>query len=165
MASIDPALLEAAGFTGASAGNAITSAQSKAAINTNQLNLSGEQERRGISNAAEDRGMLRSTMTTQALGEQSADQTNQQQLIDLGLNNTVTGANIDVMQELAQRQAEEEAMAQQRATFDAGMLLDIQKFQAQNPTFSPDWGTIGKATGGRVTGPDSSNPGWNGRSQ
>lgn len=129
MAQIDPALMEAAGFAGAAAGQAVGSAQNKAAINTNQLNLGGVQQRRGITDAAESRGMLRSTMTTTQLGEQSAEQANRQQLIDLGLNDTIAGANIDVMRELAQQQAEAEAQAQQRTMFDAQMELEYRKLQ------------------------------------
>jgi hypothetical protein len=133
MAQIDPALMEAAGFTGASAQQAITSGQSKAAINTNQLNLGGVQERRGITDQAESSGMLRSTMTNTALGEQTAGQANKQQLIDLGLNDTVTGASIDVMQELAQQQAAADAQASQKAQFDAQMALQWQKLNLEHP--------------------------------
>lgn len=104
MASIDPALMEAAGFTGASAQQRVGSAQSQAAVNTNQNNLGGEQARQGINDAAESRGMLRSTMTSQDLGYQTAEQANKQNLIDLGLSDTMANANIDVMQELARQQ-------------------------------------------------------------
>lgn len=133
MAAIDPALLEAAGFTGASAAQNIGSAQQKAAINTNQLNLAGQQERRGLSAAAEARGMLRSSMTTKSLAEQSAEQTNKQQLIDLGLADTIAGNQLSVMQELAQQQAQQEAMAQQRAMFDAQMQLRQIQLDLENP--------------------------------
>lgn len=162
MAAIDPALMEAAGFAGASAQQQIGSAQSKAAINTNQLNLGGVQERRGISDSAESRGMLRSTMTSEALGEQTAEQSNKQQLIDLGLNDTVTGANIDVMQTLAQQQAEEEAQAQQRAMFDAQMSIQRQKYDIEHPGNNIDYEALSRLTGGRVTSPQSTvaNRGW-----
>lgn len=161
MAAIDPALMEAAGFVGAQAGQAVGSATAKAAINTNQNNLGGVQERRGISNAAEDRGMLRSSMTTTQLGEQSAEQANKQQLIDLGLSDTVAGAQIDVMQELAQQQAQAEAAAQQKAMFDAQMALKWQQLDvdSQGKTYADgiDWDAISGATGGRVTGTGSGN--------
>jgi len=165
MAAIDPALMEAAGFAGASAQQAVGSAQSKAAINTNQLNLGGVQERRGIADAAESRGMLRSSMTNTQMGEQTAEQANKQQLIDLGLSDTVTGANIDVMQTLAQQQAQDEQMAQQRAMFDASNTLAIEKMKLEHPDYTPDYATLSRLTGGRVTGPNT--PGaasnWNGR--
>lgn len=158
MAQIDPALMEAAGFAGAQAGQAVNSAANKAAINTNQLNLGGVQERRGITDAAESRGMLRSTMTNTQLGEQTADQTNKQQLIDLGLNDTIAGAQIDVMQELAQQQAQQEAQAQQRAMFDAQLALKKQELDLKHPGGSQvDWETINALTGGRVTGTQSGN--------
>lgn len=161
MAAIDPSLMEAAGFTGASAGQAITSAQSKAAINTNQLNLGGAQERRGITDSAESRGMLRSSMTSRDIGEQTADQNNRQQLIDLGLNDAVTGANIDVMQTLAQQQAEEAAAAQQRTMFDANMALDWQKLNLEHPEWQPDQATIDRLTGNRFQVPTTpGNPIW-----
>lgn len=158
MATIDPALMEAAGFTGAQAGQAVGSATAKAGVNTNQLNLGGVQERRAISNAAEQRGMLRSSMTNTQLGEQTAEQANKQQLIDLGLNDTIAGAQIDVMQELAQQQAQAEAQAQQRAMFDQQLALKKQELDLKHPGGSQvDWGTISALTGGRVTGTQSGN--------
>lgn len=131
MAAIDPALMEAAGFVGASAGQAVNSASSKAAIQTNQSNLGGVQERRGITDAAESRGMLRSSMTGTQLGEQAAEQNNQQQLIDLGLSDTIAGSQIDVMQELAQQQVQAEQQAQQRATFDTQLGLQYAQLQLE----------------------------------
>lgn len=147
MAQIDPALMEAAGFAGASAQQAIGSAQSKAAINTNQLNLGGVQERRGITDSAESSGMLRSTMTNTALGEQTAGQANKQQLIDLGLSDTVTGASIDVMQELAQQQALAESQAQQKAMFDAQMALKWEELNQKNPA------ALARGTGTGIVAP------------
>lgn len=107
MSGIDPALLEAAGFTGAGAQQRVGSAQAQAAVNTNQNNLGGEQARQGINDSAESRGMLRSTMTSQDLGYQTAEQANKQNLIDLGVSDTMAMANIDVMQELARQQAQQ----------------------------------------------------------
>lgn len=157
MAQIDPALMEAAGFVGAQAGQAVGSAQAKAAINTNQLNLGGVQERRDISNTAEDRGMLRSSMTNTQMGEQTADQANRQQLIDLGLSDTVAGAQIDVMQELAQQQAQAESQASQRAMFDAEYALKVEQLKAEHPEANIDYEFLKSKTGGRVTGPTSAN--------
>lgn len=161
MAQIDPALMQAAGFAGAEAQQAVGSAQSRAAINTNQLNLKGEQERRAISDKAEASGMLRSTMTSRDLGYQTAEQSNQQQLIDLGLSDVVAGANIDVMKTLAQQQAEAEQMAAQRAIFDQQMAQEWQKLDIQNPqseSIGPDWATINKRTGGRTSNAEAN---WN----
>ena len=163
MASIDPALMEAAGFTGAAAQQAIGSAQAKAAINTNQLNLGGEQERRGITDAAESRGMLRSSMTNTQMGEQTAEQANKAQLIDLGLQDTTTSANIDVMQELAQQQAQAEAQAQEQQMFDANMALKWTQLNMEHPDMPIDWAQVGNLTKGRVTGPatgTSNSRGW-----
>lgn len=154
--AVDPALLEAAGFTGAAAGQQITSAQNKAAINTNQNNLSGVQERRSITDSAEAGGMLRSSRTNTALGEQTAGQANQQGLIDQGLQDSVTGANIDVMQALAQQQAEDMKMAQQKATFDANMALnwaklDLESKKAGKPI---DYGLASRIAGTEIN-PDT----------
>jgi len=160
MAQIDPALMEAAGFAGASAQQQIGSAQSKAAINTNQLNLQGEQARTGISNAAESRGMLRSTMTNTALGQQTAGQSNQQQLIDLGLNDTVTGANINVMQQLAQQQAQAEAQAQQRSMFDQQLSIEKQKYDLEHPGNNIDYGMASQIAGTQISPNSTVNRGW-----
>lgn len=149
MAQIDPALMEAAGFAGAAAGQAVGSAQNKAAINTNQLNLGGVQARRGITDAAESRGMLRSTMTNTQLGEQTAEQANKQQLVDLGLSDTIAGAQIDVMQELAQQQAQAEAQAQQRAMFDAQLALKKRELDIQTAKNGgvPDYAAASQTAG------------------
>lgn len=158
MAAIDPSLMEAAGFTGAAAQQAVTSAQSKAAINTNQLNLGGEQERRNITDTAEAGGMLRSSRTNTAIGEQTAEQNNRQQLVDLGLADTTTGANLDVMQELAKQQADAEARNQQQAMFDANMALQWTQLDLESPEGqNVDWNKVSELTGGRVTGPASTN--------
>lgn len=157
MAQIPDALLEAAGFTGASAAQGITSAQNKAAINTNQLNLGGVQERRGISDSAEQRGMLRSSMTNTQLGEQTAEQSNQQQLIDQGLSDSVTGQSIDVMQELAQQQAQAEAQAYQRQIFDQQMNLKILELNQKTPDRPINRAMVDEMTGNRTAGM------WDGR--
>jgi hypothetical protein len=161
MAEINPALMEAAGFAGAQAQQAIGSAQSKAAINTNQLNLGGVQERRNITDSAESHGMLRSTMTNTALGEQTAGQSNKQQLIDLGLSDTVTGANIDVMQQLAQQQAQADAAAQQKAMFDAQMALKWQQLNQEHPDNPINYDEASRIAG-RTISPDSTvtSRGW-----
>lgn len=153
MAAIDPALMEAAGFVGAQVGQAVNSASAKAAINTNQNQLGGVQERRGITDKAESRGMLRSSMTNTSLGEQTAEQSNQQQLIDLGLSNTVAGGQIDVMQELAQQQAQLEAQAQQKAMFDAQMALNYQELQLQSDKAGKpiDYEAADQTTGGALS--------------
>lgn len=160
MTAIDQSLMQAAGFTGASAQQAVDSAASRAAINTNQLNLSGEQERRGISESQEASGMLRSSRTNTMLGEQTAGQGNKQQLIDLGLNDTIAGANIDVMQEIARQQAQAEAMAQQRQIFDAEMALKWQELNMDKGSSPIDWGYVAAHGGG--SGPHStvSGRGW-----
>lgn len=164
MSALDPALLEAAGFTGASAGQSVNSAQAKGAINTNQLNLQGEQARQGIKDQAESSGMLRSTMTSRDLGYQTADQNNSQQLIDLGVNDTIAGASIDVMQQLAQQQAQQEAQAQQKSMFDAQQALQWQQLdlEARKAGLPIDYEKVSQTTGGKVTGPGStvSNRGW-----
>lgn len=160
MPAIDPSLMEAAGFVGAQAQQAVGSAGQRAAINTNQLNQQGMQAREGISNQAEASGMLRSTMTSRNLGYQTSEQANKQQLIDLGLSDTIAGANMDVMQALAQQQLQQEQQAQARQLFDAKMALQWQKLN-QSDTGQPiDWQQVSNTTGGAVTGPDSSTRGY-----
>lgn len=154
MGAIDPSLMEAAGFVGAQAQQAVGSANQRGAIQTNQLNMGGQQERQGITDQAESSGMLRSSRTQADLGMQSADQGNRQQLIDLGVSDTLAGANLDVMQALAKQQLQQEQAAQGRQLFDASMALQWQKFQQQagQPI---DYDETSRVTDGAVTGPNS----------
>lgn len=154
MSGIDPSLMQAAGFVGAQAQQAVGSATQKAAINTNQLNQSGEQARQGITDQAEASGMLRSSFTNRDLGYQTAEQANKQQMIDLGVNDTIAGANMDVMQALAQQQLQQQAQAQAAQMFDASLALKYQQLQQSGGM--PDYEKLSQLTGGAVTGPNSS---------
>jgi hypothetical protein len=149
MAAIDPALMEAAGFTGAGAQQRVGSAQAQAAVNTNQNNLAGEQARTGITDSAESRGMLRSSITNRDLGQQTAEQANRQNLIDLGVSDTLANANIDVMQELARQQAQQMQISN-----------TISQAEAQTPTI--DWAALA-ARGITPNSTTGGNPLWSGQ--
>lgn len=134
----DAAARSKAGFVGLKATNDIDSASQRGAVNQAQLGLSGEQERFKVNSSFEDRGMGNSSQRMTALGWQAADQANRGTLLDIGVNDAVNGANVDVMQELARQSADATALAEQRRQFDQEFAVK-QRANAINQAGIQQW--------------------------
>lgn len=70
-------------------------------IGTDDLNASGEQERRGISDSQEDRGVYRSGQTLRRLGEQEASQGRRRSAIELAASGQLGDIESNLLQTLA----------------------------------------------------------------